>query len=240
MATTPKPISEFPLAEAIASNDLLVIAQYVDVGPVYTTKSIEAGSVLGNYVERTGDVMYDDDEETGFTLQPFGSNFNLASLTNEGRLSLNLSTADPTVIDELGDSVGDVVAGRFRFSFPILELTEDDFTSDEYLINSSNTGAYIIVDASGTEAVQEIVLRKNNGTAGEDFFLGNSMVLVQAGSDTVGFAGEDANVNLVYPADKLPQTRGEWSVIRATLFRADALFTSETWVIEGDLADIPP
>jgi hypothetical protein len=166
-----------------------------------------------------------------FVIQPTaGGDLSISPTNFDDNLFLAVSTADQTV----GGS-GSVVAGRFRCAIPVSSAI-----ATEVLESSASSSALIEYDSASDGT---IYIRKNNGTAGDDFFLGNYFSIMQRNTGIPLLVGETANVHLLIPAGYVASPRDQYSVITATLIQTDVTagpsHDDEYWLISGDLAEAP-
>lgn len=249
-----KKFSELPEAEELTLDEIMCVSQEIGDGLVsvqlplidLVSDSTFMGEIINNiedvWVDTAGDRMtgtlefkHNDTEGAPATvLQPLaGGSFNISQVDLDTSLYLGVSTADQT----LGKD-GSIVVGRFRSSRPVRRSVASGTT-----VYSSAYSSAIIEVAAG-EGEHTIELRKNDGTAGEDFFVGN-YIEVYGESDRVSLVPQGGNVHFLIPSGKLAATMGQYSTMRAVLVRADVtevspgVFThdAEYWLISGDLAD---
>ena len=199
-------------------------------------------NVEDQWVNTTGDTMYGNLEflhEDGVAgeetvIQPVeGGGLNISPTDLNNDVYIAVSTADP-----LEAATGSVIAGRFRCSIPIAEEPDGDTT-----LYSSRHSSAVINYQGASDA--DFFIRKNDGTAGMDFFLGNYFTVVQGSTGTVTLEPETANVHLLIPDGFIASPRGQYSAITATLITADVTFgpedhIDEYWLISGDMAEEPP
>ena len=92
-----------------------------------------------------------------------------------------------------------------------------------------------LVRCSNASAVT-ITIRDNTGGA-TDFDAGAFFSIMQEGLGQVTLVGETGDVDLMIPAGFIAATRGQYSVISATLY--DITAGVQSWLISGDLAEAP-
>lgn len=253
-----KKVSELDRVTSVQDTDLLYLSQSDGEG-AFNSKAIEVADFatdLGSsetfvdvivqelddiYVNTTGDTMTGNlefvtnpDIYTPMVIQPLdGGSVNIASSDLDTIVYMHLSTADTT----MQPSNGGVITGRFRYAQPI------DDASDTEVIDSSSAAALVAVD---TLEAASLLIRKNDGTSGSDWFLGNWFE-VWAEDGVVELEGQTAGVHLIIPDGKVAITRADGCKMKAVLVRAEVTdlgggsFThdDEYWLISGDLADAP-
>lgn len=232
-------ISNETFVQELATNSTFLTE--LSNNPTFINNIITEISAEDVWVNTEGDTMtgnlyflHEDDEpgkETVF--QPLsGGGYNISPIDLNDTLYLAVSTADQTL-----DVDGAVIAGRFRCAIPMEEKEDED------LLTSSDCSSALIQYAGGAGGT--LIIRKNDGTAGMDFFLGNYFSVVTMGSEaSVTLEPETPGVHLLVPDGFIASPRGRYSVITATLVRADVTdvgegdFThdDEYWLISGDLA----
>lgn len=242
MATTK--VSELDVAQEIADSDLLLLSQDVG-GGVLESRKVTLGTLGDKWVDTTGDTMtgplvfryeWTDPELP----PPLYSDFTISwSEVGDARGQFALTPDESSSIVSIhGGSAflstsGQVITGRFRFC-------HDVRTVGSGTIMESGASGYVTSVARATSASPiTVYLRKNTGAL-VDFHQGARVDIFQQGAGQVTLAGETAGVTLLYPSDKIPATRTQYSTITATLITGGQEDdTSETWYVSGDLANAP-
>lgn len=200
----------------------------------FITNIVNEIEVLDEWVNTAGDRMtgtleFQHPSATDeFVIQPTAAGDLSISPTNfNDNLFLSISNVDP-----VSGGTGSVVAGRFRCSIPISSAVDTD-------ILESGASASALIEYNSASA-GTIYIRKNNGTSGDDFFLGNYFSVMQRGAGAPTLVGQTANVHLLIPTGFIASPRGQYSVITATLVQVDVTagpsYDDEYWLISGDLA----
>lgn len=196
------------------------------------------------WVDTTGDTMTGTlymkhpSAVDGADIQPLGDgSLNISQVDLDTNIYLGVSTAD-----QVEGGTGSIIAGRFRSAIPIVEA-EPDAT----VLTSNRHASALITYDSATPGTYTV--RKNDNSAGSDFFLGNYFSVTQYGTGSITLVPEDENVILLIPAGFIASPRDQYSVITATLILADvdppggeiveAQHNEETWLISGDMAEAP-
>jgi hypothetical protein len=220
-----KKISELSIAATPdGHSDVKITSRYDPVTGTYS--SYRTGGTGSEWV--TGRLVFQDPAaDTGIFADPLASgDLNVASTDNNALIYLQVSSADPTA----SDLEGGVVAGRLKYSVPVL-----DEGGPILAYSSKYAGVYLT-------AYDTVTIRKNDGTAGMDFFLGNHIYIV-SGSGVVAIAQETGDVVFRLPDGASASVAGTNQVVKATLVQTDVTETSpgvwthdqEVWLLEGDL-----
>lgn len=176
------------------------------------------------YVLKTGDTM------TGALGFQNGPNVAFISLGAGGDLNISPGDDDHIVYINAGSAsgagTGQLITGRFRSAMPI-EVRNTSVT-----VASGPAGVGSALVRCNAAAAVTLTIRENDGTAGQDWNIGNYFSVMQEGAGQVSLAPASANVVLHYPAALSLKTREQYSAITATLY--DITGGVETWVISGD------
>lgn len=230
-------ISALPDGSPLAATDFIPVAQDQGGGLFVTIKSpisdvatAIATEVSDDFVNITGDTMTGPlgfEEPTApasWTVTPGADgSLNIVGSTYNQILTLNPGTS--TV-----GNTGQTIAGRFRYSMPIVEVTN---VSEP--VKSGGSGATTALLRVNEESPVSVVIRANVADL-EDFDAGNFFSVMQEGAGQVSITAETADVVLRVPAGVSATTRAQYSIISATLY--DITGDTQTWVISGDLG--PP
>lgn len=185
--------------------------------------------VVGDYVLKSGDTMtgplvfsdpdseetwsFSTDDEEGLTLS--GSTYNQI-------LSLNPGTAS-------AGNTGQTITGRFRYSMPVVTRAGGS------VVSSGSAGVATSLVRVNEASSVNIVIRANVADL-LDFDVGNFFSVMQEGLGSINITAETGDIVLRVPAGYTATTRGQYSVISATLFSISG--ATQTWVISGDMAEV--
>lgn len=235
-------VSELEAATNTTGSDILLVAQNTG-GATLASRKLSLTTLGDRWVDVTGDYMTGNlvfrYEWTDPELPPpLYSDLTLSwseIVDAKGQFALTPSDVN-SIVSIHGSSAylsssGQTITGRFRFCHPVGTVTSGT-------IMGSGESGYVSSVARATSATPiTVYLRKNNGAL-TDFHEGARVEVFQQGAGRVTLAGETAGVTLLYPSDKLPATRTQYSSITATLIEGGQEGdTSETWYVSGDLAN---
>lgn len=242
-----KKITQLDAHIAITTNDLMELSQN-DGGTQVSTKTsltdlvthianndtfieeiINNTDFTDNFVNVTGDTMtgaltFSNGSDTGSIDIDVSGDMSIFPEGTNNILTLNSASA-------AAGNTGQTITGRFRYSMPI--ETENSAAT----LGSGSSGVTTALVKCSNASPVTLTIRKNDSTPGLDFQAGNFFSVMQEGAGQVTLVGETGDVILRIPDGFIAATRGQYSVISATLY--DISGGDEFWVISGDLAAAP-
>jgi hypothetical protein len=232
-----KKFTQLPAVVSVVSADLAAIVQDVAGTPIsrkVTMAQLAAflasdSSFADLFVNVTGDTMtgpltFQNGADTAFISLGVGGDLNISPDDNNHIVYINAGTAE-------GTNTGQTITGRFRAAMPI------EVRNSAVTIASGATGVGSALIRCSNASPVTLTVRKNDGTAGQDWHKGNYFSVMQEGAGQVTLAPATGNVVLNKPAALTLKTREQFSVITATLY--DITGAVETWVISGDAEPTP-
>jgi hypothetical protein len=235
MSVLGKKISDLDAVSAtiqLAESDIFELSRGLDDVPFSNSLSL---GLLKEYFDETfinkdEDTMFGplhwsnlDEESASIDMGDDGT-VNVFPEAADSIVAINGSSAAP-------GNTGQLITGRFRFCRPIQTAADEDVLTS----GASGVATSVLRVDSALES-NVLTIRKTDGTPGLDFQPGNFFSVVQEGTGQVVIEGE-ANVVLLFPADKLTTTRTQYSVITCTCLAVDEA-GEDIWVVEGDLDSV--